>query len=179
MLEVWNLQRCCFINFLGNVYIPIVPPADAPDLTPVLAWTRAGTSWKMKTIDHCISVSTPTNTFEAPWQRRDVWWPPPRCLGSWGWVVFTLLLCYHGWVWFLVSTWFKPKKWWFKPTSQAVYCAWLKGRGACVYRDTPVHLYWASPDCMNGQTTTLWTVQCVWLQACTCVFVRGEWENIL
>lgn len=98
--EVWNLQRCCYINFLWNVYIPIVPPVDAPDLNPVLAWTRAGTSWKMKTIDHCLSVSTPTNTFEAPWKRGDVWWPPPRRLGSWGWVVFTLLLCYHGWVWF-------------------------------------------------------------------------------
>lgn len=91
--------------------------------------------------------------FEALWHREGMFGVPhPDARGPEGglFTLFYTLLPRLGVIW--VSIWFKPKKWRLEPTSRGVYCTWLQGRGAWVYRDTPISLCWASPDCMNGQT---------------------------
>lgn len=164
---------------------PAVSPAHPPDTAPFQAWTRAD-SLKIRTAGHPLSVSTPTLSPLIPLKPPDTEGmfgaPHPDSWGPEG-GLFTIsytLLPQPGAIW--VSAWFKPKKWRLKLTSGGVYCVWLQGRGAWVYRDTPVSLYWASPDCMNGQTDWRpWSFELysVWLWACTCFLVLGEQENIL
>lgn len=57
--------------------------------------------------------------------------------------------------------------------SGGVYCAWLQRRGARVYGNTPVSLYWSSPDCMSDRLSGD-------PEALICVFlsVFVQWEKI-
>lgn len=60
--------------------------------------------------------------------------------------------------------------------SADVYCAWLQRRGARVYRNTPVSLYWSSPDCMSDRLSgDPEALICVFLS----IFVQWGKKNIL
>lgn len=151
---------------------------------------------KIKTVGRCLPVSTPALSppipLKPPWYREGMFGGPhPDAWGPQGglFTLFYTVLPRSGVIW--VSTWFQPRKWWLKLTSGGVYCTWLQGRGAWVYRDTPVSLYWASPDCMNEQTDwrprsfELYTV-CVTVSMYMCLctrwmrkhFITSKWNDI-
>lgn len=147
--EIWSkyqngvsvLQSCCYSSLSKKWYLSLFFQLTA--WTPPLNLNRGSSKFENKkplvtaslyqapTLSPLIPLKPPDTErgcLMAPTQTPGVLWV--GCLHS------VILLLWPGVIW--SSTLFKP-----------VYCAWLQGRGAWVYRDTPVSLYWVSPDCMN------------------------------